>query len=150
MRLSGRGAALAVLAIACGAPRPGTIEYGRANCDQCHMTIAEPRFAAQLVTRTGKLFVFDDPGCLAAFVAAGAVPAAKIHSLWVNDFLEPDSLLDATRAAYLRAAGINTPMGSHVIATRPGPRADSLRAALGAEPLTWEQVRALPHAARHG
>ena len=109
------------------------------------MTIAEPRFAAQLVTRTGKVFTFDDPGCLGAFVAAGRVPPSRVHSLWVNDFVTPDSLIDATRAVYLRVAGINTPMGSHVIATAPGARADSLRAALGGEPLRWEQVRALPH-----
>jgi copper chaperone NosL len=109
------------------------------------MTITEPRLAAQLVTRTGKVFVFDEPGCLAGFLASGRVPPDKVHSLWVNDFLEPDSLLDATRAAYLRVEGINTPMGSHVIATRPGPRADSLRTALGGHALDWDQVRALPH-----
>jgi copper chaperone NosL len=109
------------------------------------MTIAEPRFAAQLVTRTGKVFVFDDPACLAAFAASGRVPPARIHSLWVNDFLEPDSLLDATRALYLQVDRINTPMGSHVIATRRGPRGDSLRTALAGQPLDWEQVRALPH-----
>jgi copper chaperone NosL len=109
------------------------------------MTIAEPRFAAQLVTRTGKVFVFDDPACLAAFAASGRVPPARVHSLWVNDFLEPDSLLDATRALYLRVDGINTPMASRVIATRRGPRGDSLRTALAGQPLDWEQVRALPH-----
>jgi copper chaperone NosL len=109
------------------------------------MTIAEPRFAAQLVTRTGKVFVFDEPGCLAAFLARGQVSPGKVSSIWVNDFLDPDSLLDARGATYLRVESVNTPMGTHVIATRPGPRADSLRAALGAQPLAWEQVRALPH-----
>ena len=144
MSLTARGAAL-LLITACAEPRPVAIEYGVAACDQCHMTIAEPRFAGQLVTRTGKVFTFDDPGCLGAFVAAGRVPPSRVHSLWVNDFVTPDSLIDATRAVYLRVPGINTPMGSHVIATAPGPRADSLRAALGGEPLSWEQVRALPH-----
>lgn len=137
--------ALLVAAAGCGAPRPITVEFGRAACDHCHMTIAEPRFAAQLVTRTGKVFVFDEPGCLAAFLAGGKVPPGKASSIWVNDFLDPDSLLDARGATYLRVESVNTPMGTHVIATRPGPRADSLHAALGGQPLAWEQVRALPH-----
>jgi copper chaperone NosL len=142
--LTARRAAL-LLMTACAEPRSVTIEYGVAACDQCHMTIAEPRFAAQLVTRTGKVFTFDDPACLGAFVAAGRVPPSHVHSLWVNDYVTPDSLIDATRAVYLRVPGINTPMGSHVIATAPGARADSLRAALGGEPLRWDQVRALRH-----
>jgi copper chaperone NosL len=134
-----------VLTLACAEPRPAAIDYGRVECDQCHMTIAEPRFAAQLVTRTGKVFAFDDPACLAAFVSAGRVPPARVHSVWVNDFLAPDSLIDATRATYLRVPGISTPMGSQVIATTPGPRADSLLTALRGEPLRWEQLQALPH-----
>jgi copper chaperone NosL len=134
-----------LLALACAEPRPVPIEYGRAECGQCHMTIAEPRFAAQLVTRTGKVFSFDDPACLAAFVSEGRVPPAKVHSVWVNDFLAPESRLDATRATYLRVPHINTPMGSHVIATARGPRADSLRTALRGEVLRWEQLQALPH-----
>jgi copper chaperone NosL len=109
------------------------------------MTIAEPRFAGQLVTRTGKVFAFDDPACLAAFVASGRVPPVQVHSVWVNDFLAPDSLIEATAAAYLRVPGINTPMGSHVIATGQGPRADSLQLALGGEALRWEQLLALPN-----
>jgi copper chaperone NosL len=138
-------AALLVAVAGCAAPGPIAVEYGRAACDHCHMTIAEPRFAAQLVTRTGKVFVFDEPGCLAAFLARGQVPPATVSSIWVNDFLDPDSLLDARAATYLRVENVNTPMGTHVIATRAGPRADSLRTALGAQLLAWEQVRTLPH-----
>ncbi|HET9513176.1 MAG TPA: nitrous oxide reductase accessory protein NosL [Gemmatimonadales bacterium] len=130
---------LAVLA-ACGAPGPTPIAYGSVECDHCHMTVTDPRFSAELVTRKGRVFVFDDPGCLADFLAGGSVPSEDIHSLWFSDFLEPDSLLEARDAVFLRSDSVRTPMNSGLIALRPGPRADSLRAAWGGALETWEDL----------
>jgi len=132
----------AMIGAGCGAPRPASIRYGAVNCQHCHMAVADPRFSAELVTRRHKVYVFDDPGCLATFLAAGTVAARDVHSLWVSDFLEPDSLLDARRVVFLRTDRIRTPMDSRVIAVRPGARADSLRVALNGVEQTWDEVLA--------
>jgi nitrous oxide reductase accessory protein NosL len=58
----------------------------------------------------------------------------------VNDYLAPDSLLDARHAVYLRMDSLATPMASHLAALRAGPSADSLRARLGGTLLTWDQL----------
>jgi copper chaperone NosL len=107
------------------------------------MSIADLRYAAELVTRKGRVFAFDDIGCLVAF-ARDAVEPHEVHSVWVSDYLHPDSMLDAGRAVFLRAESARTPMGSHLLAVRPGPAADSLRSALNAARLTWGEVWALP------
>jgi copper chaperone NosL len=104
------------------------------------MTIADPRFAAELVTTRGVVYAFDDVGCLAAFVRQGKVPAAEIHSLWVYDYLQPDSLLDARRAVYLRSDSLRTPMATGLAALRPGPAADSLERRLGGELRSWDEL----------
>jgi copper chaperone NosL len=103
------------------------------------MTIADPRFAGELVLRTGKIYRFDDPGCLAAFVRE-RIPAAKVQSAWVNDFAHPDRLLDAGQASYLLSDTLRTPMASHLAALNPGREADSVQSALGGRLLTWDQV----------
>ncbi|HET9726881.1 MAG TPA: nitrous oxide reductase accessory protein NosL [Gemmatimonadales bacterium] len=140
----GPGCAWSALAAAallgCAQPAPRAIAYGEEPCRHCHMTIVDPRFAAELVTATGKVYVFDDVGCLTAFVHDGEVPPSKVHGLWVYDYLQPDSLLDARQAVYLRVDSLATPMGSHLAALRAGPAADSLRARLGGTLLTWEQL----------
>jgi copper chaperone NosL len=136
-------AAAALLGCARPAPRP--IAYGEEPCRHCHMTIADPRFAAELVTTTGKVYVFDDVGCLTAFVNEGVVPQSRIHGLWVYDYLQPDALLDARQAVYLRTDTLATPMASHLAALRAGPAADSLRARLGGTFLTWDQLPAGRH-----
>jgi copper chaperone NosL len=134
-------AAAALLAAACGSPGPRPIAWGEEVCRHCHMTIADPRFAAELVTTRGRVYVFDDVGCLTAFAAGGSVPSGVVHSMWVHDFLRPDSLLDARTAVYLRVDSLRTPMSSHIAALAPGIEADSGRARLGGVPLTWEELR---------
>lgn len=135
---------LAVLAaLACARPAPRAIVLGEEPCAHCHMTVADPRFGAELVTRTGKVFIFDDAACLAAFVEGGTVAPEAVHSLWVADFLAPDSLRRVEEVVFLRSEALRTPMAGNVAAVRAGPRADSLQAALGAERLAWADVAAL-------
>jgi copper chaperone NosL len=134
-------AAAAVLAAACGSPGPRPIAWGEEVCRHCHMTIADPRFAAELVTTRGRVYVFDDVGCLAAFAAAGSVASEVVHSMWVHDLLRPDSLLDARTAVYLRVDSLRTPMSSHIVALAPGAEADSAIARMGGVRLTWEELR---------
>jgi copper chaperone NosL len=145
-RVAGRVAGLVSLAlVACARPAPRPIAYGEEVCRHCHMAIVDPRFAAELVTATGKVYVFDDVACLTAFVREGTVPAARVQGLWVSDYLQPDSLLDARQAVYLEVDTLSTPMASHFVALRAGPGADSLRARLGGTLLAWAQLPVRGH-----
>ena len=132
-------------ALACARPGARAIAYGEEACRHCHMTITDPRFAAELVTRTGKVYVFDDVGCLAAFVREGTVAAADVEALQVFDYLAPDSMLDARQAAFLQVDSLATPMSSGVVALRPGPQADSLRLRWGGSFLSWAAVPTRGH-----
>ncbi len=140
------GVAAVALAAACAQPGPRPIALGDEVCRHCHMTIADPRFAAELVTARGRVHVFDDSGCLVLFAAEGGVPLEQVHSLWVHDFLHPDSLLDARAAVYLRIESMNTPMGSHLVALREGPGADSLSARVSGPLLRWDDLAPVAHA----
>jgi copper chaperone NosL len=108
------------------------------------MTISDPRFTAELVTRSGRVLSFDDPACLALFLQEGTVPPAQVHSLWVADFLHPDRWLDARRATYLRRADLATPMASGLAAFASRIEADSVREASGGVLLDWDEVSRVP------
>jgi copper chaperone NosL len=143
-RLSSLPAAAALLGaavLACAAPGPVPIVLGERDCDHCHMTIADARFAAELVTRTGKVYAFDDAGCLATFAVTGPVGAEQVHSVWVTDFRHPGTLIPAQDARFLRTDRVQTPMGSSLVAV-PRAAADSLQAALGGTLLDWGEVLA--------
>lgn len=141
-----RGHALAAatavaVAAACAGPAPRAIAYGTDECAHCHMTIAEPRLAAQLVTRTGKTYVFDDPGCLADFLAAGMVDRSAIHSAWIADYTaRTERLLPAEAAWLVQSDRIRTPMNNRIAAVASAAAAESLRAELGGEVVRWAEV----------
>ncbi len=138
-------ALLGAAALACGTPGPTPIAFGQAACEHCHMTIADQRFAAELVTRTGKVYAFDDAGCLATFAVSGPVGPERIHSAWVTDFRHPGTLIPAQDAAFLRTDRVRTPMGSNLLAV-PRAAGDSLQDALGGTLLDWGQVLAAARA----
>jgi copper chaperone NosL len=145
---TGRTAAAALLGaaiLACAGPAPAPIAFGQVACEHCHMTITDPRFAAELVTRTGKVYPFDDAGCLATFTVNGPVSPDRIHSAWVTDFRHPGTLIPAQDAAFLRTDQVQTPMGSNLLAV-PRAAGDSLQAALGGTLLDWGQVLAAARA----
>ena len=134
-------ALLGAAALACRSPGPVPITLGGQDCAHCHMTIADPRFAAELVTRTGKVFAFDDAGCLATFAVSGQVGPEQVHSAWVTDVRHPGTLIPAQDARFLRTDRVQTPMGSSLLAV-PRTAGDSLQAALGGTLLDWDQVLA--------
>ena len=110
---------LAILALlSCSSPGHRPIAYGEETCSYCRMTVTDPRFAAELVTRTGRVFTFDDIECLASFVTAGSIPQRDIHSVWVNDFADPTIPLDATRVRYWLNPALQSPMSSGIVAIR--------------------------------
>ena len=134
-------ALLGAAALACGTPKPVRIAFGLVDCAHCHMTIADPRFAAELLTRKGRVFLFDDPGCLATFAVSGPVGPEQVHSAWVTDFRHPGTLISAQDAIFLRTEAVRTPMASNLLAV-PRAAGDSLQAALGGTLLDWAQVLA--------
>lgn len=106
------------------------------------MTISDPRYAAELVTRTGKVIVFDDIGCLAAFLAAGDMSANAVHSAWAHDYVAPDAWMRTGDLTFVRSDSLHTPMGSGLIALAQPVLADSLRLALNGSTSDWARVLA--------
>ncbi|HET9984903.1 MAG TPA: nitrous oxide reductase family maturation protein NosD [Longimicrobiales bacterium] len=131
--------AAGALAVAACAPRPRAIAYGTDTCARCRMTASDRRFGAEIVTRTGKSYVFDSVECMAEHLAAnGRLP---VHSLWVADFARPGHFVEATKAVYLRSSRVGSPMGSGVAAFGERAAAERARGELGGEVVGWEEVR---------
>lgn len=108
---------IALLASSCGSPEPRAISYGQEDCHSCKMRITDRKFGAELVTSTGKTYVFDALECMLGSVRSNK-PVGKedIHSLWVTDFVHPGTLINAQTAFYLESEMIRSPMGMNVAA----------------------------------
>ena len=105
----------AVIATACGggAPEPAALDARNEACASCRMAVSNARFSSQLVASGELPRFFDDLGCLAAFLKAGKAPAGAVA--FVADH-RTKAWVPADHAVYTKVPGLETPMGSHVIA----------------------------------
>ena len=106
---------LAMLFWACSI-EPEPLIYGKDQCHSCKMTLMDQKFGAELVTSKGKVYKFDDINCLFNFYNAGPVNKADFRFKLVVDFSQPEKLIDAEKAVYLKSGRIKSPMASQVAA----------------------------------
>ena len=132
-------AALLCLAVACGAPepQPAALDTHDESCASCRMAVSEARFAAQLVAPGELPRFFDDVGCLAAFVRASRVGAGS--TAFVADH-RTKAWVRAEQAVFTRIPGLETPMGSHVIAHANAASREQDPTARGGAPLPTAEL----------
>lgn len=96
--------------------KPQPIEFGVDNCDFCKMTISDERYGAELVTKKGRIYKFDDLHCIQGFVAEATVAKDAIASYWLIDFSQPGTLIEAEKSYLLENQELKSPMGSNIAA----------------------------------
>ena len=141
---------LALMLAACGVAGPVALGWGTDACRHCHMTLADRRFGAEVITTHGRALPFDDAGCAANHLVAGETPATEVGSVWVIDYNRPDTLISAATATFVRSEGFGTPMGSGVVALADRAAAERLAAERQGTLLTWPEVLALASEGRLG
>lgn len=132
LRLALSLAMLACLACAGGPLEPAPLDSAHDACRFCRMAVSQPRFAAQLVAPGEEAVFFDDLGCLRAFLAAGQVPAGAVA--FVADH-RTSEWGRAASAVFTEVPGLDTPMGSHLIAHVDAASRDADPAARGGRPI---------------
>lgn len=103
------------LSIACSS-EPEPLRYGKDSCYACKMTLMDKKFGAEIVTRKGKVYKFDDLNCMAGFYNSNFEESEDIEHLLVIDFAKPESLIDARQAFFVKTTEIRTPMASGIAA----------------------------------
>jgi copper chaperone NosL len=96
-----------------GEPQPAALDTRNEQCASCRMAVSSAVFASQLVGPGEVPRFFDDLGCLADYVKAGKAPTGA--TAFVADH-RTKAWVRADHALYTRVPGLETPMGSHVIA----------------------------------
>jgi len=94
------------------APQP--IAWDREACAHCHMHVGDPAFAAQAIDGDGRVYDFDDPGCLLAWRARRATPPARV---WFHA-VDADRWLPIEAVAFVPVP--QSPMGSGLGAVERG------------------------------
>ncbi len=116
------------------------IDYGHDACTHCKMTIIDKRYAAEILTKKGKAYKFDDITCLKKYIEEKNIPLDGL-SLFVADYKNPeDNFLDARYAVYLHSDMFKSPMNGSFAAFAKPENAWRLKDSLNTDLLKWENL----------
>src|SRR5688572_2445216 len=108
--------AVFALALTSCSVEPKPIRYGEDACHHCKMTLMDKKFGAELVTKKGKIYTFDDVNCMLSFYNSSEVTTDEFSHKLVADFSKPAKLIEADKAFYLKSPEIQSPMISQIAA----------------------------------
>lgn len=95
---------------------PEPIKAGVDQCHFCKMTITDLRFAAELVTKKGKVYKYDDIHCLQAFMKSGYLDPEDVREQYASDYCGTHALLPIRQLFFLSGEELHSPMGGNIAA----------------------------------
>ena len=119
---------------------PEPLVLGKDACYTCKMTLMDKKFGAEIVTKKGKVYKFDDLNCMIKFTSSGYEPAENIAFQLAVDFSNPEKLIDTQQAFYSQSDQVKSPMASHVAAFEKKEDLERYNKEWTGVILTWEEL----------
>jgi copper chaperone NosL len=126
------------LAASCGRKKPEPIAYGKDSCSECKMTIIDPKFGGEIISKKGKIFKFDDTHCLAKFMERRGIEMNSIHKTLFVNYNKPAEWLEVEKAEFVVSSLFRSPMGGNAAAFSSKAEAESKSSELaGSKVTSW-------------
>ena len=119
---------------------PQPIITGKDICDFCKMPVSDNRLGAEIVTKKGKVFKFDDAHCIISFMSSKEFKQEKGYDVYFVDYTGNHSLIPAAIAFFFKSDTLRSPMNGNIAAFS---NADSMRFAMNkysGTVLSWNQL----------
>ena len=102
------------------------------------MTIVDARFGAEIVTKKGKVYKFDDTHCVALFLERRGVELNSIHQTLFVQYNEPGEFVKVKSAEFVVSSQFKSPMGGNAAAFKNTTEAEKKSAELdGSRVTNW-------------
>lgn len=119
--------------------KPVPLVAGKDACTYCKMPIADTKFGAEVITKKGRIYTYDDINCMINWLSETENASTAISRKLVVDYLDSKNFIDAENASYAFSENIRSPMNSGVACFKNNedirhtfPNQTSM--------LTWDQV----------
>jgi copper chaperone NosL len=119
---------------------PKPIAYGKDLCDDCRMTIMDPKFGAEILTKKGRVYKFDDARCIAHFIKTGQIKEKDIKQVVFIDYNDQKNFMEANKAVFVVSASLQSPMNSNAAAVASTQVASNIVSEKGGKITTWENL----------
>jgi copper chaperone NosL len=96
--------------------QPEPIKTGVDNCYFCKMTITDEKFGAELLTKKGKIYKFDDVHCILNYLKTKEVTPENTKDIYLTNFCGSHQLVNVKRSALLKSETLRSPMAGNIAA----------------------------------
>jgi copper chaperone NosL len=119
-------------------PQPEKIAFGKDTCAECKMTIIEPKFGGEIVSKKGKVYKFDDVHCVATFLKRRGVEMSSIHQTLFVDYNDRNQFVKVSSAEFVVSSQLKSPMGGNAAAFKNASEAQKKAAEIdGSKVTNW-------------
>lgn len=130
--------AIAIVVLAGCNPKEEKIAFGKDNCAECKMTIMDPKFGGEIVTKKGKVYKFDDAHCIAGFLERRGVELSNIHQTLFTDYNNSKEFINVKSAEFVVSTQLKSPMGGNAAAFKNKTEAERKAAEIeGSKVTNW-------------
>jgi len=119
-------------------PEPFTI--GKDDCYVCKMGVADLKFGGEIITKKGKVFKFDDIGCMISYLKSGSIEEKDIASKVVMNYNKPNEFIDVNKAWFLTSPQVKSPMKSNVSGYTNKTEAEKIKELKTGEITNWTDL----------
>jgi copper chaperone NosL len=93
--------------------QPQPFAYGKDICDDCKMTIMDPKFGGEIITKKGRIYKFDDSHCMVHFLKAGSVKESDIAQTVFVDHDNEKNFLNVKSSYFVVSGQLKSPMNGN-------------------------------------
>ncbi|WP_285058693.1 nitrous oxide reductase accessory protein NosL [Pedobacter ginsengisoli] len=129
-----------ILLVASCNVEPQPLKVGADACSFCKMVVADKHFGAELITKKGKIYKFDDLHCLMEFLKQKVIKKDDIQCTYTVDYEAPHALIDLHKAFLLKSEDLRSPMGSNVATFSAEKQLKLTMRSLKGERVLWETL----------
>lgn len=134
-------ATILILSLSGCSTSPQPIRIGQDNCDFCKMTITDNRFGAEIVTKKGKVFKFDDEHCVVGFLDSNKIEQQQIAGIYFTNFSSPHQLINVKEAHFLQSPSLKSPMNGNIAAFSNEDSLINLLPTFKGNKISWEDMQ---------
>jgi copper chaperone NosL len=120
--------------------KPVAIVVGKDNCYFCKMTISDNKYGAEILTKKGKAYKFDDMHCLLAFIETKELPVLSSTEIFLVDYSSDHHLISADNCFLIQSDSVSGPMNGHIIALSNKEKSAELAANYDTKAISWTEL----------
>lgn len=124
--------------VSCTNPGAEPIHLNKDRCSHCEMVISNGKFGAEVITNKGRIYKFDDLGCMVNYITKNG--KSNFKSFYVHDYDKENILVDATTTFIVHSETLRSPMRGDFAAFVSQDKAENLAKQTNTKVLNWSTV----------